>query len=155
MEEYVFTLHSHSTTYLRHYFVQFPTTSNLGEAVEPDNNHLKTRLLYFVKREYITDLLPDIIKDIKGEISTWGNSGNIDLFENIYSVSCIDTSFIAVGLTCYIQFVFKLTCRLLVCKELADNDKLRKHVRGLYWNIEDAANSLYVSLNLLESHLLA
>lgn len=33
----------------------FPTTSKLGARIETDNGKLKERLLYFIRREYITD----------------------------------------------------------------------------------------------------
>ncbi|KAK7460591.1 hypothetical protein VKT23_009312 [Stygiomarasmius scandens] len=101
----------------------FPTTSNLGEAVEPDNNHLKTRLLHFMNREYLSDMLPVIVKEVNQAADQWSKESNIDLFDKVY------------------EFIFKLTARLLICTEIADDDELRKHVRTLYWNIEDAATS--------------
>lgn len=35
--------------------LQFSTTSQLGQAVETDNEKLKTRLLHFVRKDYLLE----------------------------------------------------------------------------------------------------
>jgi hypothetical protein len=64
------------------------------------------------------EFVPTLFRDVNRRMETWGASGQVDPFTDIYDL------------------VFQLTIRLSTCEELASDANSIKRISDLYWQYE-------------------
>ncbi|KAF8604865.1 cytochrome P450 [Ceratobasidium sp. AG-I] len=98
--------------------------------VSKDFQHIQEaeRLVWFSKRlipllrnERLLQLTPQFMTDLERNMVKWGDQGQFDPFEDIYTM------------------VFHLTIRAAGCREIADSPEDCKKLEKLYWQIEKGA----------------
>ncbi|CUA72666.1 hypothetical protein RSOLAG22IIIB_04986 [Rhizoctonia solani] len=76
------------------------------------------RILSLFKVDRLADLAPSIMSDIERNMETWGETGQFDPFDVIYSV------------------VFQLIIRAAGAREISDSVEKCKILERLYWRVE-------------------
>ncbi|KAG8720691.1 hypothetical protein FRC09_009125 [Ceratobasidium sp. 395] len=79
------------------------------------------RLTPLLRMERVAQLTPLFMSDLERNLVKWGDSGQFDPFEDMYTV------------------VFQLTIRAGGCREIADSVEQCKRMEDLFWAIDEGA----------------
>ncbi|KAJ7181463.1 cytochrome P450 [Mycena crocata] len=86
------------------------------------------QLLTLTTKDLLRDVFPSFVHDVNKRMSTWGPSGSINPFTEIYKA------------------VFQVTVRMASCSELADDAAVVSQLSELYWLLEKGTTPVSVLL---------
>ncbi|KAG9090394.1 hypothetical protein FS749_000590 [Ceratobasidium sp. UAMH 11750] len=86
------------------------------------------RLSSLLRMDRLAKITPQLMADLERNMIKWGNQGQFDPFDAIYSL------------------VFQLTIRAAACREIADSIEECKKMETLYWHVEKGSTPTSVLL---------
>ncbi|KAG9093831.1 hypothetical protein FRC06_011361, partial [Ceratobasidium sp. 370] len=86
------------------------------------------RLSSLLRMDRLAKITPQLMADLERNMVKWGNQGQFDPFDVIYSM------------------VFQLTIRATACREIADSIEECKKMETLYWHVEKGSTPTSVLL---------